>query len=203
MKAGYEPGQTTSFTPSRQAEWIQDFNQILGQNSHSSRNKITELLLEKGIQAYKHDSVVKDSEIPVVESLPVLKGSVTLKCDNLSSEQKELLQTSHYQNLLEEFVLQLFGDLKTHEQKLVAQFTEAHAIEILEPNEVVKEIVSTVIDEKIFEFPKDVKSNVPETMIEQDKPSERPSLPAKETQPRRKANMASALNFVKSTQIND
>ena len=193
---GYEAGQTTSFTPSRQAEWIHEFNRFLEQSDVKSRNKVTEILLEKGIEAWKGKSLTAD--LPDKESLPSLESSVTLKCDKLSLEQKELLQTSHFQNLLECFVLRLFGEMDLTEQKLMSEFNdvtfESESIEIKSET-----AASTVV------FNESVESDAPEikeTSLKEEEPINR-ALPIKETQPRRKANMTNALNFVKSTQIND
>lgn len=190
---GYEPGQTTSFTPSRQAEWIHEFNQILEQGIIKSRNKVTEIILEKGIEAWKNSSDIADQ--PVKKSSPVLDGSVTLKCDKLSSEQKELLQTSHFQNLLEEFTIRLFNDMGTSEQKLMDEFTQPEVV--VQHNELIDETAASVslspntIIPEITEY------------VEQKDEHVNQVLPDKEKQPRKKADILTALNYVKNTQLKE
>ncbi|WP_240376218.1 hypothetical protein [Bacillus piscicola] len=51
QKAGYVRGLGRTFVPSAKAEWVEEFNRILGDEPGWSRNRLTEYLIEKGLAA--------------------------------------------------------------------------------------------------------------------------------------------------------
>jgi hypothetical protein len=124
MKKGYEAGVPASITPSRRSEWIHDFNEILNSTQHFSRNKLTEHLLTLGIQSYNQGSKIEDT-MKTQDSLQHGADQITLQGDNLSNEQKQLLKTSYFQDLLESFVVNLF---QTMEQTTV-EFARTNSVE--------------------------------------------------------------------------
>lgn len=52
MKKGYQPGKHTSFVPSADADWINDFNTMLA-DSNMSRNAFTEMLIREDVKKTK------------------------------------------------------------------------------------------------------------------------------------------------------
>jgi hypothetical protein len=53
-KSGWYPGQGNTFTPFKDAEWCDDFNEMLP--DYKSRNELTHVLIEEGIKSLKGQS---------------------------------------------------------------------------------------------------------------------------------------------------
>lgn len=81
-KVGYSPGQGRTFTPSVDAKWTEQFNQILIEQG-ISRNKLTEKFIIDGLKSNNS----KDLSVP-------------LSVGNLSEEQINLLKSEAGQALL-------------------------------------------------------------------------------------------------------
>lgn len=192
---GYEAGKPTSFTPGRHSEWVEEFNQLLEQHGHYSRNKLTEKLIEEGMAAWKNQASsgerLTQGSVPA-RSIPV--NGVTLECDGLSSEQIQLLNTPEFQRIVNSFVTRLFEQMSNVEDEVLAQVaaskSDSRPVSLQQPviiPEPAKEVVEPPRTEPSF--------------TEEEEPVK--PLPQKHTATRRRASVADALNFVKSTSMNN
>ncbi|PIJ95830.1 hypothetical protein [Lysinibacillus sphaericus] len=93
----YVPGQSTSFTPSRSATWIDEFNRILG-DSPLSRNKLTEELIMAGLKSWKGFST------HLVEEPDHINSTNNFNFDFLTKSENELLSTHYYQEVIKRFI---------------------------------------------------------------------------------------------------
>ncbi len=116
----YVPGQSTSFTPSRSATWIDEFNRILG-DSPLSRNKLTEELILAGLKSWKGFS-----------PNPVEKSNNTNSANNfdfLTQYENELLSTHYYQEVLKKFIKMLISE---NEEGIKRTFLNVSSSSIIE-----------------------------------------------------------------------
>ena len=90
MKIGYEVGRGRTFTPSMNASWIDEFNELLNKEN-LSRNALTEKLIEDGLKYNKRDYIL-------------------LEANGLSPEQASLLGTEAGQEILKNVLKLLLGD---------------------------------------------------------------------------------------------
>ncbi|MEC3018362.1 hypothetical protein P9Z80_13810 [Bacillus cereus] len=89
--AGYEPGKGRTFTPSTDAKWTDEFNQMISELG-VSRNKLTEKLIEDGLRINRNSG----SYIP-------------LSTENLSQEQIEVLSSKMGQEILLNLAFSMLG----------------------------------------------------------------------------------------------
>ena len=99
---GYTPGDTTSYTPSRDASWTEDFNEMMFEEHErrgTTRNKFTTQLLEEAIRNRK------------------MKGSQDYGLDQsqFSEEELALLKTEAGQKMISNLVqAALRGHIRTN-----------------------------------------------------------------------------------------
>lgn len=184
---GYQAGIPITFTPSRQAEWVDEFNDMLERENYS-RNKLTELLVSVGMEAQRNNSSVEkvsENRTVAVDDSNLL----TLPSDNFSQEQIELLKTGHYQSLIETFINQLFNATQSVEDEVLKGFL---------PNKqslnAVSEIAAT---EKVEHLPQ---STLPETIVTNNEELKSTELhvPLQENKTTKKADRSNALKFIRS-----
>lgn len=198
-KINYEVGKTATFTPSRQAEWIEGFNEILNATPYT-RNKLTEHLISLGIEAYNQGAEVAD----VPENSPSLADKVILQYDDFSSEENELIQTAYFQGILKSFAKELIESMDSAKDLVASNYLEKE----------VSEIGSKAVEQKETEVPKEEpipsipepvekSEKIDEPIIELNEPIKEQVPPKAEPPVRKKASIGAALNFMKSTQIND
>lgn len=88
-KVGYIPGQGRTFTPSLNANWTNEFAEIL-EREKISRNALTEELIELGLRFKRNDHLLISTE-------------------NLTTEQISLLSSKEGQQILLNVALMLIG----------------------------------------------------------------------------------------------
>lgn len=99
MKSGYEVGKGRTFTPSTNAKWIDEFNDLLNQ-SNLSRNALTEKLIEDGLKYNNRKFIVLDAA-------------------DLTPEQVEILSSEPGREILKNVLKLLLGEQKTFEGNLL------------------------------------------------------------------------------------
>ena len=90
MKIGYEAGKGKTFTPSTNANWTDEFNQMLN-NGNLSRNALTEKLIEDGLKYNKQEHIL-------------------LEASGLSPRQAEILNSEAGQEILKNVLRLLLGE---------------------------------------------------------------------------------------------
>ncbi|MFB5662260.1 hypothetical protein [Alteribacillus sp. HJP-4] len=63
-KAGYVKGVGRTFAPSLKADWVEEFNEILEDEPEWSRNRLTEHLIKKGLDAQRGNDQGMQISIP-------------------------------------------------------------------------------------------------------------------------------------------
>lgn len=111
-------GKGFSFTPSRNANWIDEYNAML-KDEDVSRNKLTEKLIVLGIEAKKNNHNLNEGR----KTLHSDVDSFVINSPLFSKEQIELLHTTHYSKIIESFVLQLFNSTTNAEQQIIDKFS--------------------------------------------------------------------------------
>ena len=91
----YVAGSGTTFTPSRNATWPEEFNELLV-STGMSRNKLTEHLLSQALQNRKNQTRSNESSI--------------FNTSKYSKEELELLSTTYFQNAIEKFIRVLLSE---------------------------------------------------------------------------------------------
>jgi|GEM_PF-2353067 len=138
------PGKGFSFTPSRNANWTDEYNAILKEED-ISRNKLTERLIVLGLKA-------KNSNRKLDVNRTNSNTDFLLNSSLFTEEQIELLQTTHYRRILESFALHLFNSTAKAEKETIDKFILEQ--EIIEPSIQTEkfqneEIRPAVVSEKI------------------------------------------------------
>lgn len=90
MKIGYEAGRGRTFTPSMNAVWLEEFNEMLNREN-LSRNALTEKLIEDGLKFNRNEHILLETE-------------------NLSKEQIALLSSKAGQQILKNVIKLLLGE---------------------------------------------------------------------------------------------
>lgn len=183
---GYEQGKSTTFTPGRDSKWTENFNDILNKSSHMSRNKLTEVLLEMGISTYLGNGESKRTPQHQDEASPDLDGFITLECDGLSEDRIEFLKTPYFQNLFNIFIDSLFKNMES----TASNGPILNDVIAAEPNS----LVDDGIEEKDLPAEQDMFESSSNT-----KQEDINSLQITQIGTRKKANLADALDFVRST----
>ncbi|MDP4084715.1 MAG: hypothetical protein Q8934_08890 [Bacillota bacterium] len=198
---GYEAGKPTSFTPSRQATWLERFNQLLDEHRDLSRNKLTERLLEEGMDAWnRKPSNTKEGNQANLRPHSVPSNAVTLECEGLSSEQLKLLNSPEFKGIIQSFVYKLFDRIDSVQEEVLSE-------SVLSKQETAA-TTSSVLVEKHQESEILNENNEKELPVEQEEENQiiapiiKP-LPPKQTGTRKKASVTDALKFVKNTTLND
>lgn len=95
-KEGYIPGINITFTPSKKADWTEEFNQLL-EKSDLSRNKLTSDLISDGLKYRK----LKEHD----------KDYVFIPNESFSKEQKAILNSKEGQFIIRNLIqAALFGN---------------------------------------------------------------------------------------------
>lgn len=120
------PGKGSTFTPSRNANWIDEFNAMLVEED-ISRNKLIEKLIVLGIEAKQSNRNLNE-----IKTMHSGGDSFMINSPLFSKEQIELLHTTHYRNIMESFVLQMFNSTARAEKETLDKF--ALNQEMIEPS---------------------------------------------------------------------
>lgn len=97
---GYSAGKGITFTPSKDATWVEDFNAILLHNENIKRNALTEVLIKEGLKSYKNNSN-SSLELKVEQIEPYMS---IIDYSRYSKEELELLNTSIVKNAINMFI---------------------------------------------------------------------------------------------------
>lgn len=93
---GYEAGRGKTFTPSKNAGWVEEFNKILQDKFNSgtrvSRNALTEQLIEEGLKNRATNST-----------------SIVIPEDGFTPEQIALLKSDQGQTILKNLIKMILG----------------------------------------------------------------------------------------------
>lgn len=93
---GYEPGRGKTFTPSKNAGWVEEFNKILQDKFNSglrvSRNALTEQLIEEGLK-----------------NLVTNSTSIIIPGEDFTPEQIALLKSDQGQTILKNLIKMILG----------------------------------------------------------------------------------------------
>ncbi|PPA84177.1 hypothetical protein [Brevibacillus laterosporus] len=93
---GYEAGRGKTFTPSKNAEWVEEFNKILqdkfNSGSRVSRNALTEQLIEEGLKNRATNST-----------------SIIIPGEDFTPEQITLLKSDQGQTILKNLIKMILG----------------------------------------------------------------------------------------------
>lgn len=104
----YVPGKTTSFTPSRNAQWTEDFYELQIKTG-LNKSALTEQLIIKGLTMTSHSNL--DVDLQIVD------------LDKFSEEEIQLISTSYFKNQINQYISFLLDQHKnilmnSHEQYL-------------------------------------------------------------------------------------
>lgn len=133
-------GMPTTFTPSRNADWIDDFNSLIDE-TQLSRNKLVEHLIVLGIEKKRESNHSIDSEksnIPQQQQQGIIISS-----ENFNEEQIELLNTKHYRRIIEEFTFRLLNIQNEATEHALKEFGQGTAFTSIESP--VNETASTTV----------------------------------------------------------
>lgn len=174
----YIAGKTTSFTPSRDANWIEDFN-ALADETQLSRNKLTSQLITLGLQVKRNaNSSIQQATVPSKKNEN--QPGVFISSEKLTAEQIELLNTNHYQKILEEFTLRLLNAQQQATSQVIQEYGHKNQVESIITNDEIASTTPSVneVETKIDE----------ESFVEKQKP--------------KAANLNNAMRFLQSIKDN-
>ncbi|KAB2329460.1 hypothetical protein [Bacillus mesophilum] len=172
---GYEAGKSTSFTPARNANWIDEFNEMLI-SEDISRNKLTERLIQEALKARKEGGFAKVNQ-PQTRQASFGGDSITLKCDGFSEEEIRLITSPDFSYVIKNFLHRL---LESHEQ-------------------IGSEVIASTRTN--VEKPVVIETDPPLAAESVDKSTEKTQPISEDNQVRRKASAVDALKFVKSIKM--
>lgn len=114
---GYKAGSGATFTPSKKASWIEGFNDLLV-TTGMSRNALTDHLIEVGLA---HNNTQE-------KSLDKIETDTLFNNAYFSPRERELLNTSTYQQIIREFAKSLISNSRiametTFQQALTPNYT--------------------------------------------------------------------------------
>src|SRR5690606_19849281 len=125
-------------TPSRDADWIEEFNSLLEETGHSV-NKLTSQLIKLGLKNIKK----LNSSEQVASRSAEIKG-VMIQSDKFTKEQLELLNTVYYQKILEEFTLHLLNTQEKAAEQVLHEFSYGTKENLQPQQESTSEMTATV-----------------------------------------------------------